>query len=553
MLRVFQNDLQDPGHFVITLELVPGREASGRAVDTVMGIARDAFSDGRISAVSITDNPGGNPSLSPDVLGHQIFRIGMDAIVHFTCRDANRVGMESRALQLAMMGMKNILALTGDYTGAGFAGRGAPVFDLDSVSLLAMLAMLNERLEASGDPDGFFAGCAVSPFKRTPGEAVAQYAKLCRKHAAGAQFVISQLGYDAGRFRQLLETNRAMGLDLPLLGSVYVLTPRAARIMNAGQVPGAAVSDRLCDQVCREWTDRAEGRRAAVERAARLAAVLKGLGFRGVHIGGIHRDFSLVARILDRLVEIEDQWPAFLWEFDGPDPLEAPPGRAPDAAVLGDEPPPVLAPLEKAHFHLMRLAHAAFFRRQGAAGAFWHAVSRHLDEHPAGRLLAQTFEDPVKWMLLGCRHCGDCAIEHLAFLCPESQCPKHTRNGACGGSRNGRCEVHPERACVWYRAWRRWASVGQTRRLAEGCIPPRLWTLNETSSWLNFHLGRDHQGSGAAFTRYCRSRQCHMDTARATSRNDADVSPGKPVHASFGGDGANGGRPKPASSGRNGD
>ena len=85
MLHVFKFDLMDPDHFVVTLELVPGREASGRAVDTVLGIARDAFSDGRVTAVSITDNPGGNPSLSPDVLGHEIFEVGMDVIVHFTC------------------------------------------------------------------------------------------------------------------------------------------------------------------------------------------------------------------------------------------------------------------------------------------------------------------------------------------------------------------------------------------------------------------------------------------------------------------------------------
>ncbi len=127
MLRVFQLDLTDPDHFVVTLELVPGREASGRAVDTVVGIARDAFDDGRVSAVSITDNPGGNPSLSPDVLAHNIFEIGMDVIVHFTCRDMNRVGMESRALQLAMMGMKNILALTEIIPAEGSAVR-APRF-----------------------------------------------------------------------------------------------------------------------------------------------------------------------------------------------------------------------------------------------------------------------------------------------------------------------------------------------------------------------------------------------------------------------------------------
>ena len=233
MLRVFQNDLYRPGHFVVTLELVPGREATGRAVDTVMGIAREAFADGRVSAVSITDNPGGNPSLSPDVLGYEIFNIGMDVIVHFTCRDMNRVGMESRALQLARMGMKNILALNGDYSGQGFGGQGAPVFDLDSVQLQIMLDMLSERLAAAGDPDPFFSGCAVSPFKQTEAETFAQYAKLCRKIAAGARFIITQLGYDAGKFRELIRIRDFMDIDAPVLGSVYVLKPRSAAIMNS--------------------------------------------------------------------------------------------------------------------------------------------------------------------------------------------------------------------------------------------------------------------------------------------------------------------------------
>ncbi len=80
MLRVFQNDILDPKHFVITMELVPGREPAGRSVDIIKAMASDAFADGRVSAVSITDNPGGNPALSPDVIGNDIFKIGMDVI-----------------------------------------------------------------------------------------------------------------------------------------------------------------------------------------------------------------------------------------------------------------------------------------------------------------------------------------------------------------------------------------------------------------------------------------------------------------------------------------
>jgi methylenetetrahydrofolate reductase (NADPH) len=76
VLRVFRHDILDPDNFVFTLELVPSRDSKGRNIDTVLQIAADAYSDGRVSAVSITDNPGGNPSLSPNVIGNEIFRFG---------------------------------------------------------------------------------------------------------------------------------------------------------------------------------------------------------------------------------------------------------------------------------------------------------------------------------------------------------------------------------------------------------------------------------------------------------------------------------------------
>ncbi len=105
MLRIFEDELMNPKNFVVTLELVPAG-VPGKKYGHPQGNCPGRVADGRISAVSITDNPGGNPSLSPDVLGSEIFAYGLDVIVHFTCRDLNRVGMESRALQLARMGMK---------------------------------------------------------------------------------------------------------------------------------------------------------------------------------------------------------------------------------------------------------------------------------------------------------------------------------------------------------------------------------------------------------------------------------------------------------------
>jgi len=514
MLRVFQNDILDPEQFVVTLELVPGRESTGRSVDTVMGIAGDAFSDGRISAVSITDNPGGNPSLSPDAIGYRIFSLGMDVIVHFTCRDMNRVGMESRALQLAMMGMKNILALSGDYAGKGFGGQGAPVFDLDSVNLQIMLRLISRRINAAGDPDGFFTGCAVSPFKGTEGECVAQYAKLSRKVAGGARFIITQLGYDARKFDELMGIQRRMDLAVPTLGSVYVLTPGAARIMNQGRVPGAVVSDELLHTVEEEWRDKSRGRAAAIERAARLGAVLRGLGYRGIHIGGIHRDFATVGRILDRMAQIEDRWQSFLPHFDFPQPKgfyafkEVPPQPA-TQAVFGRDPRPV--PLaDQLLYALMHRFHNLFFDFDSLLAPLFSRLCRALDGGLAGRLFLHLVEHPLKLILLGCRQCGDCAIQHVGFLCPEGGCPKHTRNGACGGSSRGMCEVHPDRRCVWFRAHARLAVRGETSRLCLGCVPPRMWELDHTSSWINFHLRRDHQSNGSEIAGFCRQATCRL-------------------------------------------
>ena len=513
MLRVFQQDLADPGKFGATLELVPGNEPAGRSVDTVIGIARDCFADGRISAVSITDNPGGNPSLSPDAFGFEIFKVGMDAIVHFTCRDLNRVGMESRALQLARMGMKNLLTLTGDFTGKGFGGQGAPVFDLDSVNLTMMLGLLNERLSRAGDPDGFFTGCAVSPFKSTQAECFAQYAKMCRKVTAGAQFAITQLGYDARKFAELIRVLRSMKLSLPVLGSVYVLTPKAAALMNSGRVPGAVVTDELLDEVQREWRDPKEGRRRSIERAAKLGAVLKGLGYRGIHIGGVHRDFALAGEVLDRISDYEADWEELCSEFEYPQPRgfyvfpEGGQAEIPEQHVFSHASQKVSLG-EKWHYQLLKRLHAWFFSLESRDRGHFAKWARSIEAHPLVLKLVDGLETGSKRMILGCRHCGDCGIQHLAFLCPESQCPKHTRNGACGGSLNGNCEVHPSRRCVWTRAYERFASDGKLVELHDQCVPPRMWELDQTSSWLNFHLGRDHHSASTSLARACQCPEC---------------------------------------------
>ncbi|SPD71789.1 Methylenetetrahydrofolate reductase [uncultured Desulfobacterium sp.] len=508
MARNFQTDLADPNLFVVTMELVPKAESIGRSIDTVLQFADDALNDGRLSAVSITDNPGGNPSLSPDVLGKEILDRGMDVIVHFTYRDMNRAGIESRALQLRRMGMKNILALTGDYSGKGFGGQPAPVFDLDSVSLLCFFHMMNKKAENNGISDDFFTGCAVSPFKWTEPECYLQYYKLCKKISAGADFIITQLGYDARKFQKLIQVLKKNNIRTPALASIYLLTPRSARVMNSGKVPGAVVSKELFKQISKEWeADKRKGYFSAVERAAKLAAVCKGLGYRGIHIGGVHRNFKTVKRIIDLLADIENDWEYFLNEFTYSQPDHFYMFTKEDDSPLSVN---RLTPkknkaysFQKCHFKSLYHMHQVFFDFDSPNAPLYNKICNLLDQSKIGRHSINIFEEGFKKILLNCQQCGDCCIQHLGFLCPESQCPKHMRNGSCGGSRDGKCEVNPEKYCVWYRAYQRFALIDKTDDMAKDYVPPRMWELNKTSSWINFHLGINHQTkSGDAAFRY---------------------------------------------------
>src|SRR5262245_63958155 len=89
-----------------------------------------------IDWISITDNAGGNPQLAPSALGKPILYAGMEVVIHLTCKDLNRNGLESEAWMLHSEGFHNILAMTGDYPVAGNGGLAKPVFDIDSIGLI---------------------------------------------------------------------------------------------------------------------------------------------------------------------------------------------------------------------------------------------------------------------------------------------------------------------------------------------------------------------------------------------------------------------------------
>ncbi len=184
-LGTFERALHDRSTFAVTWEIVPGRGAVEAAQDAAVRMAGEAAAGGKVHAVSITDNPGGGPALSAEMLGVEIVRLGIEPLVHFTCKDKNRSQMESLLHGLERAQVRNLLVMTGDYPKGGFAGQAKPVFDLDPTMVLDLVTAMNRGLEVPGAkgptrlaPAHFVAGAACSPFKAVEAEQMGQYYKL---------------------------------------------------------------------------------------------------------------------------------------------------------------------------------------------------------------------------------------------------------------------------------------------------------------------------------------------------------------------------------------
>jgi methylenetetrahydrofolate reductase (NADPH) len=321
--------LAEPDRFVVAAELVTSRGLitadRGREV---LDIARELAADQRVDVLSITDNPGGHAMLSPDTLGTDLISRGQEVIIHLSCKDWNRNALESRGWKLSSEGFDNVLALSGDYPVTGHKGLAAPVFDIDSVGLLRLFSDMNEGLEDERRPGvrldrtNFFLGAVVTNHKRLEREVMPQYFKLRKKIENGARFAIAQVGWDVRKDDELLRWLQHERLDIPVLANVYVLSARSARVFHADRIPGIVVTDELLALAERHEASPDRGRAFFLELAAKHLAVARGLGFRGVYLGG-HMPASSFLEILDRADSFAvDDWREFARELQFPFPDE---------------------------------------------------------------------------------------------------------------------------------------------------------------------------------------------------------------------------------------
>lgn len=222
--------------FVVTAEVAPPRGCD------VAGVLEQARQLRQVTAVNVTDNQGANMRLSALALAAMLQAEGLETVLQMTCRDRNRMALQSDLLGAAAFGIRNLLLLSGDHARFGDHPDARSVFDLDSVQLLDMVSELMQGRNMAGKTlqgtPRFFPGAAVNPVAE-PFELMFQ--KVRKKVDSGARFFQTQAVFDrAGLERFMTE---AAPLGVPVLAGVLLLRSAAmARFVN-GNIPGVMVPE----------------------------------------------------------------------------------------------------------------------------------------------------------------------------------------------------------------------------------------------------------------------------------------------------------------------
>ncbi len=273
------------GKFVVTAEVGPPKGAN--IEETLHNI--DLIKE-KVDGINSTDNQSSVMRISSLATCSIIKQKGGEPILQMTCRDRNRMGLEADLLGAYVLGIDNVLCLTGDYISVGDHLDAKPVFDLDSVQLIQTVRMMEQGKDLGGNelnaPVSFCCGAIVTP-EAEPIEP--QLLKYEKKVKAGIEFVQTQAIYDIDNFKKFMQYARQVDSNVKILAGIVLLTGAGmARYMNAN-VPGIVVPEELIEEL--KSAEKGKAVQKGIEIAGRMIKQLKDEKIcDGVHIMAIGRE-----------------------------------------------------------------------------------------------------------------------------------------------------------------------------------------------------------------------------------------------------------------------
>lgn len=422
------------------------------------------------SCMTFADRVQSDDDLAP-ILAAKNYSNQIDKILHFAGKGRDIQDFETFLTQAKADNYHNLLLLTGDKLKRHhMGGEGERSRYLESVNAVV----------AAKKQGGFCVGVAFNPYKYAEAEKEAQYFKLHKKVKAGADYIITQLGYDVDALKQFKSylTNTYF---VPVLACVMPLTLARAQFMQKHQVAGIVITRHMLDVLVEE---KRQGQTEHVYRRAALQILIcQHLGYAGIHLSACHhpdqqkklaeyleqyRDFSL-----SMCEELWDQ----LWKIKT--------GHEFIPQMSSYSRPATSTEILK--YQYLHFLHETMFNSKVAKSIGKCVFKANVWNGPLIAKALLSTEALSKYKMLGCESCGTCRLGDTLYICPET-CPKGLANGACGGTSLDRCEFG-DRECIHSTKARLAKAVDQTHVLKDNLIDTVSLSTRGTSSWKNWYIG----------------------------------------------------------------
>lgn len=269
------------GSFAVTAEIGPPKGSDPNKISKKAAIVK-----GHADAFNVTDNQTAVVRMSSFAGCSILLKMGMEPIMQLTCRDRNRIALQSDVLGASAMGIKNILLITGDHQSLGNHPRAKGVFDIDSIQLINIVKNMrdngifsNGEEIPSGRPDVFI-GAASNPFAEPLDYRIE---RLIKKIEAGTNFIQTQSVYNINRFKDWIDEVKSQGLDkkVHILAGVTPLKSSKMASRMKYHVPGVDIPDEIFNRIINAKDVKKEGYLLALETLRELKKID---GIHGVHI-----------------------------------------------------------------------------------------------------------------------------------------------------------------------------------------------------------------------------------------------------------------------------
>jgi len=280
-------EVLESGQFVTTVEYNPPK---GTDVSHIMDNAKALL--GKVHGVNVTDNTAAILRAGSLSVCRMLYEMGHDPVMQVTCRDRNRLAIQSDLLSAHILGIRNILCLTGDYPTVGDHKDAKPVYDLDSIGIMQVIHLLNQGKDLAGHKlqgaTDLHIGAAVTPGQDPPGPMLAKFET---KVNAGTKFFLTQAFYDVEKFKAFMKAVRKFPVKV-LAGILVLRSAKMAEFMNAN-IPGVDVPQAIIEELRAAGDERALD--IGVQIAVRLIKAVR------PHCDGVH---IMAIKAIDRLPEI---------------------------------------------------------------------------------------------------------------------------------------------------------------------------------------------------------------------------------------------------------